>query len=211
MRTSRESAPKLRKTMLGLLLAVALVTVASGFSGFPPESPGPPQSAKPSKDDDAAKAAFLAAYPVFLHPRCMNCHPVAAVPLQGEDSRPHAQNVQRAPAGRGKYALKCTNCHQTENTPGANMPPGAPNWHMPPARMKMVFQGKSAGELCRQFKDPKQNGGHTVAGAIEHLEKDPLVLWGWSPGEGRGTPPLSHADFLQKMQTWLRNGAACPE
>jgi hypothetical protein len=81
---------------------------------------------------------------------------------------------------------------------------------MPPANMKMVFEGKSAGDLCRQLKDPKQNGGHNAAGAIEHLEKDPLVHWGWSPGDGRSTPPLSHADFLARMQEWVRNGAACP-
>jgi hypothetical protein len=145
-----------------------------------------------------------------MHPRCMNCHPIAEVPLQGEDSRPHEPLVQRAPGGRGKFALKCSNCHQNENLAGANLPPGAPNWHMPPANMKMVFQGKSAGDLCRQLKDPKQNGGHDAAGAIEHLEKDPLVLWGWAPGEGRSTPALSHAEFVGKMQEWLRNGAACP-
>jgi hypothetical protein len=210
MSTDKESAPNFPKIVLGVMFAAFMATMASGFAGFSPPPPGPAAPPKPAKDDDAAKVAFLAAYPVFMHPRCMNCHPVADAPLQGEDSRPHAQNVQRAPAGRGKYALKCINCHQTENTPGLNMPPGAPNWHMPPASMKMVFEGKSAGELCRQFKDPKQNGGHTAAGAIEHLEKDPLVHWGWAPGEGRSTPPLSHAEFLAKMQEWLRNGAACP-
>ncbi len=210
MRNGTQSARRMRTTVLALLLAIALVTVASGFAGLSPEPSATPPP-KPAKDDGAAKAAFLAAFPVFMHPRCMNCHPVADQPLQGDDSRPHAQNVQRGSAGKGKYALKCSNCHQNENTPGANMPPGVPNWHMPPANMKMVFEGKSAGELCRQLKDPKQNGGHKVAGAIEHLEKDPLVHWGWSPGEGRSTPPLSHAEFLAKMQEWLRNGAACPE
>ncbi len=131
--------------------------------------------------------------------------------MQGEDSRLQAQNVQRGSDGKGKYALKCSNCHQLENLPGANMPPGVRNWHMPPPHMKMVFQGKSVSELCRQLKDPKQNGGHSVAGAIEHLGADPLVLWGWSPGDGRGTAPLSHAEFLRKMQEWAQNGAACPE
>jgi hypothetical protein len=76
--------------------------------------------------------------------------------------------------------------------------------------MKMVFEGKSPGELCRQLKDPKQNGGHSVADAIEHLHKDPLVFWGWNPGDGRTLPPLSHAEFVQKMDEWLKNGAACP-
>ncbi len=199
---------QIQRVVLVLLLAIAMVTMAGAFAGTtapPPASPLPP-----AKNDDAAKAAFLAAYPVFMHPRCMNCHPIAEVPLQGEQSRPHEPPVQRAPGGRGKFALKCTNCHQTENVAGANAPPGAPNWHMPPANMKMVFEGKSAGDLCRQLKDPKQNGGHDAADAIEHLEKDPLVHWGWAPGDDRRTPPLSHAEFLAKMQEWLRNGAACP-
>ncbi len=56
-------------------------------------------SAKPAavvRDDAAARAAFLAAAPVFTHPRCQNCHPAGDAPLQGDDSHPHAQNVKRA-------------------------------------------------------------------------------------------------------------------
>ena len=91
-------------------------------------APSTAKNAAPSRRDDAgARAAFLAAYPVFMHPRCMNCHPAGDVPLQGDDSHPHAQNVKRGPDGRGKYALKCANCHQQSNLPGENMPPGNPN------------------------------------------------------------------------------------
>jgi len=107
--------------------------------------------------------------------------------------------------------MKCSACHQETNLPGANMPPGVPKWHMPPPKMRMVFESKSPGALCRQLKDRRQNGGKTIQGAIEHLEADPLVLWGWAPGDGRGTPPLSHADFVQKMREWVSKGAACPE
>lgn len=211
MRAGRELQLNLRKILLGLLFAGGALAFASGFgntSAWPRNRSAPLVA---TRNDAAAKAAFLAAYPVFMHPRCMNCHPVADAPLQGDDSHPHAQSVQRGRDGKGKYALKCSNCHQLENLPGENMPPGVRNWHMPPGHMKMVFEGKSAGELCRQFKDPKQNGGHSVEGAIEHLEADPLVLWGWSPGDGRTPPPLSHAEFARKMQEWVRNGAACPE
>src|SRR5438552_18630361 len=102
------------------------------------------------KDDAAARAAFQDVYKVLMHPRCMNCHPVGDVPLQGDDSHLHAQSVKRGPDGRGKYALKCANCHQAANLPGENMPPGNPNWHLPPPGMRMVFQGKTPGELARQ-------------------------------------------------------------
>ena len=70
----------------------------------------------------------------------------------------------------------------------------------------------TAGDLCRQLKDPERNGGRkTAEEAIEHMKGDPLVLWAWSPGNDRTTPPMSHADFMKKMTEWVENGAACPE
>ena len=63
--------------------------------------------------------------------------------------------------GRGSNALKCANCHQDTNLPGENMPPGNPNWHLPPPEMPLVFQGKTARELAQQLKDPAR----TAAGA----------------------------------------------
>ena len=164
------------------------------------------------KDDAGARAAFQAAYAVLMHPRCMHCHPAGDIPLQGDDNRQHAQSVKRGPDGKGKYGMKCGACHQAANLPGADMPPGvSSDWHMPPPNMRMVFEGKSPGALCRQLKDRRLNGRKTISGAIEHLEADPLVLWGWAPGDGRSTPTLSHADFVQKMQDWANKGAACPE
>jgi len=67
------------------------------------------QTRSAQRDDAGSRAAFLAAYPVFMHPRCMNCHPKGDAPLQGEDSHIHAQNVQRGPDGKGLFALKCAN------------------------------------------------------------------------------------------------------
>ncbi|RJR44702.1 MAG: hypothetical protein C4567_04160 [Deltaproteobacteria bacterium] len=162
------------------------------------------------RDDAGARAAFLKAYPVFMHPRCLNCHPAGDAPLQGDDSLPHAQNVQRGPEGRGRYALKCANCHQAANLPGENLPPGNPKWHMPPPGMRMVFQGKSPGDLCKQLKDPAQNGGMTLEELIDHVSHDKLVLWGWDPGNGRSKPP-SHVEFVDHLRTWVKKGAACPE
>ncbi|MBI2956569.1 MAG: hypothetical protein HYY26_04565 [Acidobacteria bacterium] len=189
-------------TAASLALAVAAVVAGTGEE---------PARAAARAEEAGARAAFGAAYAVFMHPRCLNCHPAGEQPLQGDDSRPHAQNVQRGRTGNGKYALKCSNCHQTANVAGRHMPPGAPNWHLPPPGMPMVFEGKTAGELCRQFKDPAENGGKTIAGVIHHIEEDPLVLWGWSPGEGRTPPPLSRAEFVAKMKQWADGGAPCPE
>jgi hypothetical protein len=163
------------------------------------------------KEDTSGREAFLAAYKVFMHPRCMNCHPAGDVPLQGDDSRPHAQHVQRGPDGKGKFAMKCSSCHQDVNLPGPNMPPGNPNWHLLTPRMPMVFQGKTPAELARQLKDPAQNGGKTLEQLLHHVTEDKLVLWGWDPGEGRTKPPLSHAEFARKMREWVEKGAPVPE
>jgi mono/diheme cytochrome c family protein len=171
----------------------------------------PGKATATAEDLAASRAAFLAAYKVLMHPRCMNCHPAGDAPLQGDDSHVHAQNVQRGPDGKGKYALKCANCHQLANLPGANMPPGNPNWHLPPPEMKMVFQGKTPRELARQLKDPAQNGHKTLDQILHHVAEDKLVLGGWEPGDGRTRPPLTHDEFVRKMREWIEKGAAEPE
>lgn len=189
-----------------LLAAAAAVSGPAGRG-----SAGGGHAVAAEMDEAASRAAFLAAYRVFMHPRCMNCHPAGDAPLQGDESRPHAQNVKRGAGGRGRYALKCANCHQHANLPGDNMPPGNPVWHLPPAHMPMVFQGKTPAELARHLKDPQQNGGKTLEQVLQHMEKDSLVLWGWDPGDGRTPPPLPHAEFVRAMRDWVEQGAAIPE
>jgi len=170
-----------------------------------------------SDNNDASKKreqesadAFKEAYKVFMHPRCMNCHPSADAPLQGDDSHIHTQNVTRGPDGKGLYAMKCSNCHQSANTPGENMPPGNPNWHLPPANMKMVFQGKSPAQLAAQFKNQKLTG-KTLQEMLHHVEEDKLVAGCWDPGDGRTKPPLSHEDFAAKVREWIEKGAVVPK
>jgi hypothetical protein len=158
-----------------------------------------------------SRKAFLAAYTVFMHPRCMNCHPSGDVPLQGDDSHLHAQNVKRGSDGKGKYALKCAACHQEANVAGENMPPGNPNWHLPPPEMRMVFQGKTAAELAKQLKDPEKNGHKTLEQLIKHVSEDKLVLGCWNPGDGRTKPPLTHEEFARNVREWVAKGAAAPE
>jgi hypothetical protein len=195
--------------LLASAMSLGAWTLASkeGAKGAVPEATR--KAASPG-DDEASRAAFLEAYKVLMHPRCMNCHPAGDVPLQGDDSHPHAQNVRRGPDGKGKYAMKCANCHQHANLPGPNMPPGNPNWHLPPPEMPMVFQGKTPGELARQLKDPKRNGNKSLEQLLHHVNEDKLVLGGWDPGDGRTKPPLTHAEFARKMREWIEKGAAEP-
>ncbi len=165
-----------------------------------------------SADPAKAKAAFNEAVKVFFSARCANCHPAGDIPTQGDEMTPHAQGVTRGKDGKGVYGMTCTTCHQDSNLEGEHMPPGVSNWHMPPANQKMVFQGLTAKQLCVQLEDPKRNGGRkTPKEAIHHLEEDPLVTWAWTPGNGRSVPPMSYEDFMQAMNTWVENGAACPD
>ncbi|HUK91556.1 MAG TPA: hypothetical protein VLZ81_14230 [Blastocatellia bacterium] len=212
------SPRRVMQTVKGMLIvgALSLTVLAGGFKGGvkggdSSGSKGDVIHATGQRDDAGARAAFLAAYPVFMHARCVHCHPVGDAPLQGEDNHPHEAGVMRGSDGHGEEGLKCDLCHQEANAKGPDSPPGVPNWRMPAAEMRMVFQGKSPGDLCRQLKDPTRNGGKTIEGAIEHLAADPLVLWGWDPGEGRSVPSLSHAEFVKKMQEWVAKGGACPQ
>jgi hypothetical protein len=49
-----------------------------------------------------------------------------------------------------------------------------------------------------------------VAEIVRHVESDPLVGWGWSPGAGRAPAPGSQAELAAHMKAWADNGAACP-
>jgi hypothetical protein len=168
-------------------------------------------SAIVQRDDERARAAFLAVVPVLKHPRCLNCHATGDFPRQGDDSRPHLQNVKRGPTGQGVTAQKCSTCHQTENVAGPHMPPGAPDWELPPPNMPMIWEGKTPGQICEQLKDPKQNNNRTVAQVVDHVTNNKLVLWGWNPGEGRTVPSMGHQEFAAKFSEWAKYGAACPK
>src|SRR3954465_7052701 len=125
-----------------VLLALFTFGLCAGISVFNRSNVIAAESGS-KKDAAASRAAFLEVYKVLMHPRCMNCHPNGDRPLQGDNSHVHTMNIKRGETGMGKFAQKCGNCHQDKNLAGQNMPPGNPNWHLPPARNRMVFQGKS--------------------------------------------------------------------
>jgi hypothetical protein len=76
--------------------------------------------------------------------------------------------------------------------------------------MPLVFQGKSSKDLCEQLRDPKRNGGKTPEQLLEHVAKDPLVLWGWAPGTGRAPVPVPHEEFVRAMKAWIEGGCKYP-
>jgi hypothetical protein len=119
-------------------------------------------------------------------------------------------NISRKSAAAG---LHCSTCHRPRNAEAVGVaggPPGAPHWGLPPAATPMVFQGHTPASLCRQLRDPKQNGKRSLADLLEHVRSDPLVLWAWKPGGERTVPPLSHDKFVAAFARWVAGRGACP-
>jgi hypothetical protein len=197
------------KTIVVLTVFI-LVAVFMGFSFKNETAIGNIKNENSKKDSTESVKAFMDVYKVLMSPRCMNCHPAGDVPLQGDDSKLHSMLPRRGKDGKGMYAMKCSNCHQPENTVGIHTPPGNPDWHLPPANMKMIFQGRTAGQLARQIINPKTNGNKTLQQLIEHAD-DGLVKAGWSPGEGRTLPPMSYEAFKKAWITWIEKGAYAPK
>ena len=196
------------KTITVLAIIISVIAIMS-FSFKNGSTISNPKNEIINKDSVESVKAFMDVYKVLMSPRCMNCHPAGDVPLQGDDSHIHTMLPQRGNNGKGIYAMKCMNCHQPTNIEGLNTPPGNPNWHLPPANMKMVFQGRTPNQLAKQLVNPKTNGNKNLQQLIEHAD-DGLVKAGWDPGEGRTIPPMSHEEFKKVWVTWIKTGAYAP-
>jgi hypothetical protein len=168
-----------------------------------------------AQSDNAARAAaaFETVRAVLQHPRCANCHIPENAPRQHDTSVPHTMNVQRGKSGHGATAMECNTCHGAQNLPesyGLHVPPGAPNWHLPPPETKMVFIGVSPAQLCATIKDKAQTGGKDLQAMLAHNRDDKLVGWGWDPGLGRAPVHISRAQFVAAFKEWMDLGAPCP-
>ncbi len=181
--------------MKALLVAIAAVLV------------GATALADPTPSEADGVRAFAIVYRVFESPRCRNCHPAGDRPLQTDAGIPHAQDISRRSVANG---LTCATCHRDRNGARPGQPPGAPNWNLPPSDVPMIFEGRSPHDLCKQLEDPSQTRGRDLAALIEHVDKDPLVQWGWHPGPGRTPVPVPHDETVAAMRTWAAAGAPCP-
>ena len=188
--------------------AIPAAVIAASIGWAPPRA----VSGETRVSEKDGIAAFETVKTVLQHPRCQNCHIPGDAPLQFDQGLPHAMNVLRGPIGNGSPGFRCVTCHGAANPPeawGAHMPPGAPNWKLPPPSHKMVFIGLSSGELCRLVKDPAKNGGKNFDALIHHVAADELVGWGWSPGVGRAPVPIPREEFVAKFKVWIAAGAPC--
>ena len=143
---------------------------------------------------------------ILMHPRCINCHQDQS-PRQTDAKIVHQPLVVRGKNDNGAPTLPCQTCHQTTNTAGGFVP-GVKDWRLAP--LSMLWEGRTKEQICEQMKDPARNGGRqTGEQIIEHMKTDPLVLWAWTPGTGRTTPPLSHDEFVQALEDWVAAGMPC--
>lgn len=201
----------MKRLTLGIGVAAILGVAIYVSAEEPSTKPAPKPAEIPvTKSADEGAKAFGKVYEVLMSPRCMNCHPVGDKPLQTDQSKPHAMNISRQSEANG---MKCSTCHQEKNSDEIGIvggPPGAPNWHLPPKEMPLIFQGRTAPQLCAQLKDPAQNGNKNLAQLLHHVGHDALVLWGWNPGGDRTKPPHSHKDFVAAFEVWAQSGGACP-
>jgi hypothetical protein len=75
----------------------------------------------------------------------------------------------------------------------------------------MAWRGRTAGQICRQIKEPARNGKRNLAQIIEYMGHDTLVGWAWNPGEGRIPVPGTQERFKGLVTAWAATGAFCPD
>ncbi|HEY1746209.1 MAG TPA: Isoquinoline 1-oxidoreductase subunit [Xanthobacteraceae bacterium] len=191
-----------RRRILGVI-GFAVVLLAAGVVGQ--------RMLRQTQISDETKARSIALFreagKVLQNPRCLNCHPVGDRPTQTDRMVPHQPWVVRGVDGHGAPGLHCDTCHHAANFDAAGVP-GNPGWRLAPAAMG--WQGRSLGAICVQIKDPARNGGKDMAALLDHVSKDSLVGWAWSPGGKRPPAPGTQAAFGALMRAWADTGAHCP-
>ena len=188
-------------------LLIALLAVVPGMHAVSEDLRAADTFSSISIPVERSRALFAEAGRVLQHPRCLNCHPVTDRPTQGDDAHPHSPLVVRGADDKGATGMRCTTCHQDANFEPSGVP-GHPLWHVAP--VSMAWQSKSLGQICEQIKDPRRNGGKTLAAIHEHMAHDSLVAWAWMPGGNRVSAPGTQAQLGALIAAWIETGAACP-
>jgi hypothetical protein len=133
---------KREQGFLSRRLAVPAALIAAAISWTAASS----ASAQTGVSKEDGIAAFETVKTVLQHPRCQNCHIPGDAPLQFDDGRVHAQEVQRGLDGKGAPGLPCATAraHCAESAAPAR---SAPSWLPPAGRW---FYQPDSGDLCRR-------------------------------------------------------------
>jgi hypothetical protein len=191
-----------------LLFPAILFAASIAILIFVPRTTGNEKATAKSYGENDSVAAWEKVATVLQHPRCLNCHQLQS-PLQGDGRRVHIPHVVRGKEDSGVGAMRCGNCHNDMGNNDTSRVPGGPHWKLAP--VSMLWQGLSVGDLCRAVKDPARNGNRTGAMIVEHMETEPLVLYGWNPGRGREPVPMPHEELVKQSKIWVDGGMACPK
>jgi hypothetical protein len=191
-----------------LLFPAILFAASIAILIFVPRTTGNEKATAKSYGENDSVAAWEKVATVLQHPRCLNCHQLQA-PLQGDGRRVHIPHVVRGKEDSGVGAMRCGNCHNDMGNNDTSRVPGGPHWKLAP--VSMLWQGLSVGDLCRAVKDPARNGNRTGAMIVEHMEREPLVLYGWNPGRGREPVPMPHEELVKQSKIWVDGGMPCPK
>ncbi|WP_242127038.1 Isoquinoline 1-oxidoreductase subunit [Sphingobium sp. Sx8-8] len=202
------------------LCAAALVFAASAaWSTGPggtaaPVTPLRPVASFEGIRDPAKRSAalFAEAGKVIQSPRCLNCHPAARIPTQGDEMRQHVPLMVATDGNHGPRGLPCATCHGADNAPtfaaGIASVPGNAHWQLAP--VEMAWQGLNLPGICAQLKDPRRNGSRSLDQIVTHMKTDHLVGWAWNPGAGRTSAPGTQEGFGALIEAWVKTGAHCP-
>jgi alcohol dehydrogenase (cytochrome c) len=161
-------------------------------------------------------------------------------PRQGDDRHPHYYTVLRGDTfpletaegtgdvfpGMGTPFERCIFCHGSKNDPMTGIPgttnpdvnPGQPFWALAPASMAWESEPGvplNGAQLCASLLNKQLNGNRTPEQLLHHINTEPLVLWSFKPGtrpngEARKPPPLTHEQFVNEFQQWIKEGTPCP-
>jgi hypothetical protein len=203
--TSELRSPVLMALLMLFGIAIFAHSTAAVSEATPSTLAAPESFASIADAGQRSAAYFTELGKVLLHPRCVNCHPAGDRPRQGDLARLHQPPVERGADGSGVPGLRCSSCHQAANF---GRVPGNPEWHLAP--LAMAWEGKSLSEICAQIKDPRRNGGRSLADLVHHIGDDTLVGWAWAPGFGRQPAPGTQKEAAALVEAWAKTGAACP-
>ena len=137
-------------------------------------------SLQPSSNSSATRRPvhapmFTEIAKVLTHPRCMNCHPAGAISAAGlGSSRAYAAGVARRRGLRRDrhHLLGLSPRRELRSHRGRHLQKHPrPSALGPRAAVDGVAR-KIDGDICRQVKDVRRNGGRDLALLQEHIAKD---------------------------------------
>jgi len=160
-------------------------------------APAPGAQPSPGIVFDRQRAAELilkanyfqqALYPVYSHPRCVNCH--------GRVDPPSGRNHPQTSAA-------CSTCHSVQGWTNA----GAPSFWSGSGTAAKSWQ-----DICNAVKNHPKSANRNVF--LDHVQNDRLIGWALAPTPIAGNParpaaPGGRNAFIANSLRWFDEGMRC--